>query len=201
MRVGNTQYARDNKSFGLTTLRDQHVRDATRTIRLRFKGKSGVSHDVHVSDRRLASLIRRCRDLPGQDLFQYLNDDGSPSPISSSDVNSYLRDISVGDFTAKDFRTLAGTLFGLRHLLATRDEDVHSKRSPLELARTVSDALGNTVAVCRKCYIHPAIMGAAGDESLRMRVLRLGARTRNQEKLLLAVLRDAIAQSARRRAA
>jgi DNA topoisomerase I len=125
-------------------------------MRFRFRGKSGKVHDISVSDRRLARMVRRCRDLPGQDLFQYLDDTGEPQPIDSADVNEYLRAIAEQDFTAKDFRTWAGTVMAAEQLAP-------SKEALIAAVAVVAERLGNTPAVCRKCYIHPAILNAYQD--------------------------------------
>lgn len=162
LRVGNEEYARSNGSYGLTTLRDRHVAVRAAAIRLCFPGKSGKAWEVQLHDRRLASIIRRCRDLPGQKLFQYLADDGRRRTIRSSDVNEYLREICGHDFTAKDFRTWAGTLCGARCL--SRIESPKSvrevKRRAKEVVHAVAEQLGNTDAVCRKSYIHPLVLEA-----------------------------------------
>jgi DNA topoisomerase-1 len=161
IRVGNEEYARANGSYGLTTLRNHHVRiDGPRT-ELRFKGKSGKAHGIAVTDRRLARLVRQLRDLPGQELFQYLDDDDTPQPITSADVNAYLREISGEDFTAKDFRTWAGTVLAARHLAGVPVDDVSEiKAYSVDAIKEVAHQLGNTVAVCRKCYIHPRVLDA-----------------------------------------
>lgn len=153
IRVGNEEYARNNKSFGLTTLRNRHVEIAGATLRFRFQGKSGRSHTVDVSDRRLARLVERCRDLPGQDLFQYLDDAGEPQSIDSGAVNDYLRSVSGRDFTAKDFRTWVGTLLAAGLL-------VEPPPGLAEATAEVARQLGNTPAITRKCYIHPAVLAA-----------------------------------------
>jgi DNA topoisomerase I len=159
IRVGNTEYAKANKSFGLTTLQDRHVQIAGANVVFSFRGKSKKSHEVRLTDRRLAQLIKRCRDIPGQDLFQYLDADGTRHPIRSTEVNEYLRSISANDFTAKDFRTWAGTLLAANALLeAHKAGEKFSKASAQRLVQTVAAQLGNTPAVCRKCYIHPAIL-------------------------------------------
>ena len=168
IRVGNEEYARNNGSYGLTTLRNHHVRiDGPRT-ELRFKGKSGKAHGIAVTDRRLAKLVRQLRDLPGQELFQYLDDDDTPQPITSADVNQYLRDISGEDFTAKDFRTWAGTLLATRHLAGCQNE-VEPKSYAVAAIKDVSHELGNTAAVCRKCYIHPRVLEALSNPDIAMR--------------------------------
>ncbi|MBA2290996.1 MAG: DNA topoisomerase IB [Gemmatimonadales bacterium] len=157
IRVGNEEYARTNKSFGLTTLLDRHADVRGGRLRLAFKGKSGVRHTVEVNDLRLAGLVVKCRELPGQDLFQFIDDDGAPQPITSTDVNEYLRDVAGDDFTAKDFRTWAGTLLAARHLT---EIDAPSKPRLIEAVATVAGKLGNTPSVCRRCYIHPAVLDA-----------------------------------------
>jgi DNA topoisomerase-1 len=162
MRIGNDEYARDNKSFGLTTLRNRHVRIAGSAVEFRFRGKSGISHSVRVSDRRLARIIQRMRDLPGQDLFQYVDQDGVVHAIGSADVNDYLRSVSGEDYTAKDFRTWAGTVLAA---LALREFDEFSseaeaKRNIVRAIESVAEKLGNTPAVCRKCYVHPGVIDA-----------------------------------------
>ncbi len=160
MRVGNEEYAKANKSFGLTTLLNRHVDIDGGTIRFRFRGKSGKTHDIEVHDRRLARLVARCRDLPGQDLFQYVDDDGHPQPVGSSDVNEYLKAISGEDFTAKDFRTWAGTLLAATELTNIQDDEAVTKASVNAAIAAVANQLGNTPTICRKCYIHPRIIDA-----------------------------------------
>jgi len=166
VRVGNEEYARSNGSFGLTTLRGRHVEIEGARVRLNFRGKGGKVHTIQVSDRRLARLVRRCRDLPGHELFQYLDEAGDPQPIDSADVNQYLRDISGEDFTAKDFRTWGGTLAAARGLTRTslREHAKGAGKSAVVAAvELVAQELRNTPAVCRKSYIHPAVLGAYQD--------------------------------------
>ncbi|HXF16817.1 MAG TPA: DNA topoisomerase IB [Burkholderiales bacterium] len=160
MRVGNEEYARSNGSFGLTTLRDKHVQIHGRRLQFQFRGKSGVQHFVELNDRRLARIVRRCRDLPGYELFQYLDEEGNCRTIDSGDVNDYLREISGCDYTAKDFRTWAGTLLAAMALreFETFDSHAQAKKNMIRAIESVAEKLGNTPAVCRKCYIHPAIM-------------------------------------------
>jgi len=162
IRVGNEEYARDNGSFGLTTMRDQHARIAGSTVRFQFKGKSGVAHAVDLNDARLARIVKQCRDLPGYELFQYVDDDGAPQIIDSSDVNDYLREISGHDFTAKDFRTWAGTVLAAQSLATIEPASSQTglKKNIVRAVEEVARRLGNTKAVCRKCYIHPAILDA-----------------------------------------
>ena len=172
VRVGNESYARSNGSFGLTTLRNRHLKLARSGLRLRFRGKSGVLHDVAVTDRKLARLVRRCRELPGQDLFQYLDAEGAPQPVTSTDVNEYVQEATGSDFTAKDFRTWAGTLLALRYLVehAAELDDTPPKSFTVEMVKAVASSLGNTPAVCRTCYIHPAVLGASDLDAARRRI-------------------------------
>lgn len=159
IRVGNTQYARDNKSYGLTTLRDRHVDISGSEISFHFRGKSGVEHQVSVKDRRLAKVVKRCQDLPGQDLFQYLDENGERHTVSSSDVNDYLHRLTGADFTAKDYRTWAGTAMALAVLRELEwQPESDAKRHVVSVVKDVAKQLGNTPAVCRKCYIHPAVL-------------------------------------------
>ena len=162
IRVGNEEYRRENGSFGLTTLRNRHVDVIGSEVRFTFRGKSGKSHKVRLRDRRLARIIRRCQELPGQELFEYLDDDGQPTAVESEDVNAYIRQVSGEDFTAKDFRTWAGSLLAARFFRANpTDPDTRGAKKALVAAiGQVADALGNTPAVCKKCYIHPAVMAA-----------------------------------------
>jgi len=162
IRVGNAEYARDNASFGLTTLRDEHVEVDGARIRFRFRGKSGVHHEVAVSDRRLARIVRQMVELPGEELFQYSDEEGLPHPISSAEVNDYLRGITGADFSAKDFRTWGGTVLAVRHLVAQPAETAvqAARQNLLRAIDQVAKALGNTRALCRKCYVHPAVIEA-----------------------------------------
>src|SRR5438874_2469300 len=165
IRVGNEEYAKENGSFGLTTMRDQHATVKGRTVRFAFRGKSGIQHAVDLQDARLARIVKACRDLPGYELFQYIDDDGSRQTIDSADVNQYLREISGHDFTAKDFRTWAGTVLAAKALAeaATFKSATEAKRNVVAAIESVAKKLGNTTAVCRKCYIHPAILDAYMD--------------------------------------
>jgi DNA topoisomerase-1 len=160
IRVGNDEYARANRSFGLTTLQDHHVEVSGATLRFKFRGKSGKTHRVALSDRRLARIVARCQALPGADLFQYESDDGQEVAIGSGDVNDYLREITGEEFTAKDFRTWAGTLQAVEALeavgpAATQRE---AKSAVLRAIDRVAERLNNTRAVCRKYYVHPAVL-------------------------------------------
>jgi DNA topoisomerase-1 len=160
IRIGNEEYARENKSFGLTTIKDRHARVKGAQVRFRFRGKSGRQHEVDVTDRRIAKIISTCQDLPGQDLFQYVNDNGDVQGIASQDVNDYLREISGESFTAKDFRTWGGTVLAAMALSA--QEKFENKKQAKANVKTaicaVAELLGNTPAICRKCYIHPGVI-------------------------------------------
>jgi DNA topoisomerase-1 len=161
IRVGSVEYARDNRSYGLTTLRKKHLEVRSGQVRFRFRGKSGIEHDVAIDDPRVARIVRRCMDLPGQELFQYVDDDGVRHVIDSSAINDYLREASGADFTAKDYRTWAASVHALRalqqHTLSTAAE---ARRHLVATIRDVAGLLRNTPAVCRRCYIHPAIIEA-----------------------------------------
>jgi len=157
MRIGNEEYARSNQSFGLTTLRNRHAQVRQGRLKLRFRGKSGVEHEVEVDDPRVARIVRRCQALPGQDLFQYQGEDGATHRVGSAEVNAYIRDACGGDFTAKDFRTWHATVHAW-HLLAVR------RMQPVTaVVREVARLLGNTVAVCRKSYIHPRVLACGAE--------------------------------------
>jgi DNA topoisomerase I len=160
VRVGNSEYAEENASFGLTTMRLRHVKVRGERVRFRFRGKGGKEHEVAVIDRRLAAVVRRCQELPGQELFRYLDEAGEPRTVESSDVNEYLRETTGEDFTAKDFRTWAGTVLAAVELsrLGPSESEAEAKANLVEAIRSVSVTLGNTEAVCRKCYVHPAIV-------------------------------------------
>ena len=160
IRIGNEEYARENKSFGLTTMKDRHVDVRGSKLRFRFRGKSGRQHEVDITDRRIAKIVSSLQDLPGQDLFQYIDDDGEVHDITSYDVNEYLREISGEEFSAKDFRTWAGTVLAAVALNA--QEEFETKKQAKANIKTaihaVSEILGNTPAICRKCYVHPAVL-------------------------------------------
>jgi DNA topoisomerase-1 len=160
MRIGNEEYARNNKSFGLTTLRDRHAHIDGSEVEFRFRGKGGIQHAVKVDDPRLARIIRRTRDLPGQELFQYVDDEGIQHGIGSADVNDYLREITGEDFTAKDFRTWAGTVLAALALREFEkfDSQAQAKKNIVRAIEAVAERLGNTPSICRKCYVHPAVL-------------------------------------------
>ena len=160
IRVGNEEYARDNHSYGLTTLEDRHVEVTGATLRFRFRGKSGVPHDVDLRDRRLAAIVRKCQELPGHELFHYVDDSGATKPIESGHVNAWLHEVAGEEFTAKDFRTWAGTVHAALDLaeLAPAGSSTEAKRNVAAAIKRVASRLRNTPTVCRKCYIHPAIV-------------------------------------------
>ncbi len=221
IRVGNEEYARANQSFGLTTLKDRHVAFGPAEVRFHFRGKSGVFHQISIHDTAIARTVRRCRDLPGQELFQYLDEDGQPATITSAEVNEYIRDIAGDEFTAKDFRTWAGTVLAATALCAMCANDnaraaagarvrpghrPPSKRDVVRAIEQVARRLGNTASVCRKCYVHPEVIGAFLDGSLARgtafaRAMALPARSnrdlRPAETAVLALLKRREAESRR----
>jgi DNA topoisomerase-1 len=216
IRVGNDEYARLNRSFGLTTLRDRHATVTGDTIRFRFRSKSGVMHESGLRDRRLAGIVRKCQDLPGQELFQYVDDEGAVRDVASDDVNAYLRDASGGDFTAKDVRTWAGTVLAFRALRALTpvEHEPAARRNLLEAIRIAADGLGNTPAVARGSYVHPAVTEAYLEGELpgssRRAVAPTGAAVvaattsglpdRAEELALIRLLRERVAAGSKRSA-
>lgn len=160
IRVGNEEYARENKSFGLTTMQDRHVEVKGSKMRFRFRGKSGIKHDVDVTDRRVAKIVLKLQDLPGQELFQYVDEEGEVRSISSQDVNDYLREITGEDFTAKDFRTWAGTVLAAVALetVGAFENKKQAKTNIKGAIAAVAEVLRNTPAICRKCYVHPVVL-------------------------------------------
>lgn len=169
IRVGNETYARENNSFGLTTLRTEHADVEAGTVHFHFRGKSGKTHAIDLRDPRLAKIIRRCQELPGEELLEWQDAEGGIHTVSSGDVNDYLRAISRQDFTAKDFRTWAGTVLAARTLAQCEpcQNKAQARRTVSAVIRDVARELGNTPAVCRKCYIHPAVLDAYTTGSLR----------------------------------
>ena len=159
-RVGNSEYAKENKSYGLTTLRDRHVAIDGNRIHIGFRGKSGIQHQTDINDRRLAIIVKNCRDLPGQELFQYVDENGERHAVDSADVNDYLREITGEEVTAKDFRTWAGTHLAAEALREFElfDTEAKRKKAIVQAVEKVAKHLGNTPAICRRCYIHPAIL-------------------------------------------
>jgi DNA topoisomerase-1 len=182
MRVGNEEYAQTNNSFGLTTLRNRHVRVRGTSITLDFRGKHGIDHHIDLDDARLARIVSKCQHLPGQDLFQFMDADGVTHAIGSGDVNRYLHEVTGEDVTAKDFRTWAATNLAALALqeLAAASDGLPPKKSVLRAVEAVSKLLGNTPAICRKCYIHPAIFDGYLDGSLLAALKRRAAEELSQ---------------------
>ncbi|MGE5647394.1 MAG: DNA topoisomerase IB [Acidobacteriota bacterium] len=172
IRVGNEEYAKVNGSFGLTTMRDEHAEVSGAKIRFRFRGKSGKEHEIELSDPRLARIVKRCQDLPGEELFQYAEDDGTVRNVSSDDVNAYLREITGQDFTAKDFRTWNGTVLAAIWLaeFEAAESETQAKKNIVATVKQVAERLGNRPATCRKYYVHPAVLEAYADGELRERL-------------------------------
>ncbi|MGO4523251.1 DNA topoisomerase IB [Microvirga sp. 2MCAF35] len=168
IRVGNSDYVKQNRSYGLTTLRDPHVKVEGSELRFQFKGKSGKTWRLQVKDRRIARIVKACQDLPGQDLFQYLDETGEQQSIASADVNAYLKEITGRDITAKDFRTWAGTVLAALALAEFEefDSDAKAKKNIRAAIEKVSSRLGNTPSICRKCYVHPEIFASYLDGGL-----------------------------------
>jgi DNA topoisomerase-1 len=168
IRVGNDEYKEKNDSYGLTTLQDHHVRVAGSKIQFRFRGKSGQEQQIFLDDPRLAKVVRKCRDIPGYELFQYYDDAGNVCDVTSSDVNDYIREITGEDFTAKDFRTWGGTGWAALILdqMGRCETQTEAKKRTVEAIKAVAHRLGNRPATCRKYYVHPAILDAYSDGSL-----------------------------------
>jgi DNA topoisomerase I len=168
IRVGNDEYAQENNSFGLTTMRNKHVDVHGAELRFHFRGKSGKWHNVDIHDRRLAKIVEQCHDLPGQELFQFVDDDGTRHDVRSEDANQYIREISGQDFTAKDFRTWAGTVLAAMALREFEkfDTKAQAKKNVVAAIESVAAKLGNTPAVCKKCYIHPHVLDSYLDGTL-----------------------------------
>ena len=168
IRVGNREYADDNKHYGLTTMKDRHVDVVGNRLEFDFTGKSGVEHEVLLKDTRLAKVVKQCQELPGQELFQYIDAGGQRQWVSSQDVNEYLKEIAGDEFTAKDFRTWAGTVLAAKALqeFETFDSQAQAKKNVVAAIEKVAGELGNTRAICRKSYIHPNILTAYLDGSL-----------------------------------
>ncbi|HJT89413.1 MAG TPA: hypothetical protein VJ732_16205 [Bryobacteraceae bacterium] len=168
IRVGNEEYAQENDSFGLTTMKNRHVRIAGATLLFRFRGKSGLEHKIELTNTRLARIVRQCQELPGYELFEYVSEEGEVCAIDSADVNQYIREVTGQDFTAKDFRTWAGSVLAIRELHAAggaRNEK-EGKKTIVAAVKSVARELGNRPATCRKYYVHPAIFDAYSDGSL-----------------------------------
>jgi len=206
IRVGNDEYARTNHSFGLTTMLDRHVAVGATSVRFRFLGKSGIKHTIDLRDPRIARLVKRCRDLPGQELFQYVDDDGQPRGVDSADVNEYLRQVAGDDFTAKDFRTWAGTVLAALALreFETFDSQTQAKKNVVRAIERVAERLGNTPTVCRKCYVHPEVINSYLDGSMLDTLRQVAEQEmtetlddlRPEEAAVLALLRRRLASDA-----
>lgn len=205
IRVGNDEYARTNKSFGLTTMQDRHVDVKGATIRFQFRGKSGKYHQIDIEDRRLAKIVAHCQAIPGQELFQYIGDDGRPHDITSTDVNEYLREITKSDFTAKDFRTWGGTVLAAVALQEFQrfETKKEAKKNLVRAIEAVAQRLGNTPSICKKCYVHPEIMNSYLDGTMidtfqkraaQMRALR---GLRPEENAVLTFLQQRLAREQR----
>ncbi len=206
IRVGNPEYARDNKSYGLTTMRNRHVEVDGSTVTFTFQGKSRVHHTIDVSDRKLAKIVRRCLDLPGYELFQYVDKDGTHHTIGSDDVNEYLRETTQQHFTAKDFRTWAGTVLACMTLqeFESFESESQAKKNIVQAIQTVAARLGNTPSVCRKCYVHPAVLESylSGqiiqrviDEAGVAEVVAASHALREEETAVMNLLRQKVASS------
>jgi DNA topoisomerase-1 len=203
IRVGNEEYARKNKSFGLTTLRNKHVEVEGSTVKFNFRGKSGVEHAIGVNDRRIGRIIIRCLDLPGYELFQYLEPDGTRHSVDSSDVNEYLRQVTNDHFTAKDFRTWAGTVMActMLHELDSFTSETQAKKNVVAVVKAVAYRLGNTPSVCRKCYVHPTVidsyMSGAMLDGIKRQIKKAGSATasalRQEELALVKLLKKRLA--------
>jgi DNA topoisomerase I len=205
IRIGNEAYARENNSFGLTTLRRRHVDINGSRLTFKFRGKSGVEHTINLTDRRLARIVKTCRDIPGYELFEYLDADGNAHSVDSTSVNDYLREISAENFTAKDFRTWAGTVLAAMTLrdFEPCDTQTELKKNLVEAVKSVSQRLGNTPSVCRKCYIHPAVLEAylTGAMTTLLADLKPSTSThphalRPEESALMHLLEQHLAQAA-----
>jgi DNA topoisomerase-1 len=190
IRVGNEDYVRSNTSFGLTTLRNRHVRVRGEALRFQFKGKSGKLWDLSIRDRRVAKIVASCQELPGQHLFEYRDDQGVVRAVSSSEVNAYLREISGRDITAKDFRTWAGTVKAAIGFAGT--DASPNKKNVRAVIAAVAAELGNTIAICRRCYIHPGVIAAFEDGRMTLRVPHKGRKGLSRNELaVMGFLRKA----------
>jgi DNA topoisomerase I len=205
IRVGNEEYAKENKSFGLTTMRNRHVEVKGDNVRFRFRGKSGKEHDIDTDDRRVAKIIKKLQELPGQEVFQYLDEEGEKHQVTSDDVNQYLQEISGEEFTAKDFRTWAGTVMAAMALKAQAAfENKSQARQNVKAAiSAVAKMLGNTPTICRKCYVHPAVLETYLDGNLIEGLKKQTEKTladslgelRSEEAAVLAFLQERLAKS------
>jgi DNA topoisomerase-1 len=206
IRIGNEEYAHTNGSFGLTTMRDRHARVRGATLEFQFRGKSGIRHTISIDDRRLAQVVGRCQELPGQELLQYVDEEGQTRDIASDDVNEYLREITGEDFTAKDFRTWAGTVLATIALqeFESFDSQAQAKKNVVQAIESVARRLGNTPSVCRKCYVHPGIVDAYLEGTMLDSLRRASEEMADQrgltpgESAVLALLRRRLAAEDRK---
>ena len=185
IRVGNEQYAQRNKSFGLTTMKQRHVDISGSRLRFKFRGKSGVDHDIELCDRRLAKIVKRIQELPGQELFQFIDDDNKRQSIDSGDVNDYLKKITDLDFTAKDFRTWFGTVLAAEELYDNGkfESEKQAKKNIVQAIKNVAEELGNRPPTCRKYYVHPGILAAYQDGSLFTAIEKVDRADKDKLKL------------------
>ncbi|MEO7725255.1 MAG: DNA topoisomerase IB, partial [Chthoniobacterales bacterium] len=205
IRIGNEEYAKENKSFGLTTMRNRHVDVKGATVRFRFRGKSGKEHDIGTEDRRVAKIIRQLQELPGQEVFQYLDEEGERGQVTSDDVNEYLHEITGEEFTAKDFRTWAGTVMAAMALQArvAFENKSQAKQNMKAAISLVAKMLGNTPTICRKCYVHPAVLETYLDGNLIEGLKNQTEKTleeslgdlRSDEAAVLSFLQERLAKS------
>lgn len=186
IRIGNDQYSKTNKSYGLTTLRDKHVQEHNEGLTIAFKGKKSVYQEINIEDAQLAKIIKKCKDIPGYRLFQYYDEEGNKQPITSGDVNEYLKEISGIDLTAKDFRTWGGSVEALRMLLDAEapEKEKEIKKVVMGAVKSVAQKLGNTVAVCRSYYIHPLVMNTYSESKLKKFVEEHSSINRSGSRLL-----------------
>jgi DNA topoisomerase-1 len=189
MRIGNDEYVKQNESYGLTTLHDKHVKIEGSKMRFKFRGKSGQAQDIELQDPRLSKIVKRCRDIPGWELFQYFDESGESCRITSTDVNSYIREITGEDFTAKDFRTWGGTGWAalVFEELGPAENATEAKKRVVEAIKSVSSKLGNRPATCKKYYVHPAILEAYEDGSL-FEALKSCSGARHEETCVMSVV-------------
>ncbi len=195
IRIGNEAYKKLYGTFGLTTLRDKHVKFQGNEVTFTFKGKKGVHHDIHLKDRKLMNLVKKCKEIPGQELFQYYDDDGKHHSIGSSDVNAYLQEITKQDFTAKDFRVWSGSVHALCNFLDDEvpENPTQCKKKVIEVLDKVAQKLGNTRAVCKKYYVHPTVLAAAEKGSIWLYKDAKTVKHRNlnpEEKVLMHLLEN-----------
>jgi DNA topoisomerase-1 len=211
IRVGNDEYAKENRSYGLTTMRNSHAKVRGNKVKFVFKGKSGVKHTVDIDDRRLARVVRACQDLPGQELFEYIDGKGKRHDVGSGEVNEYLKQITGCDFTAKDFRTWAGTVLACRalHEFEEFESQAQAKKNVVKAIEAVAGVLGNTRTVCRKSYIHPAVLEAYMDGTMNgTRSKRTGSTARRrsgklrpEETAVLTILQQRLSRDTKKKKA